>query len=123
MEKLFTEAEGVLLEVVFGGLVGLGEDEAEGDTVLAKKVGKLYIFLLRRYVAVDKQEDVDEVLTLEQVVIYHLLPLVALLHRGFGKAVAREVDQVPLAVNEVVIDGYGLAGLSGGTCEVVLFDQ
>ena len=59
---------------------------------------------------VDKQDDAPKDLAVDQVVFHHLAPGLLDLLVDLGIAVAREVDEIELTVNQEVVDGPGLAG-------------
>lgn len=95
-------------------LIGFCKDEGEGDLPFSQPVYEFEVDLLRGMAAVDEYENVDEVLSFSQIVFDHLFPFLPLSLRHFGKAIARQVDDIPLIVDVKVIDQLGFAGRAGG---------
>ena len=63
---------------------------------------------------VDEHKHIDQLFSHENIRTDHLLQLL-LHHLGtFGKAIARKVNQIPLVVDDEMVDEQSLARCSGG---------
>ena len=90
-------------------LVGLGEDDAEGHATLAQPVYELTVNLLLVVAHVDKYKNVSQLWTLQNIAGNHLLQLFLYGLRTLGEAIARQVDQIPLVVDDEMVDKQGLS--------------
>ena len=109
----------VLAYLVHAQFVGLRKHDGKGDAVLAKKTGELQINLLGRDARVDEQEEAYQTLAARDVVLNHLLQLGRGLLAALGIAVAREVHQMPLAVDAEMVDEHRLARRGGGHGQIL----
>ena len=100
----------VLLRLHRSELVRLGEDDGEGHRAFAEPVDEVRVNLHRVMTDVDEHEGVDELLALQDVRRNHLVEL--LLHglRSLCEAITRKVHEIPLIVDDKVIDEQRLAG-------------
>ena len=94
-------------------LVRLGEDDAKRHPALAQPIDKLAVDALLLVADVDEDKEVDELFALEDIARDHLLQaaLRRLRARPLGVAIARKVHQIPLVVDNEVVDEQGLARL------------
>ena len=53
---------------------------------------------------IDQQKDVDQLLASEDITANHLVKLGNLALRALGEAIAWEVDEIPVAIYQEVID-------------------
>ena len=109
--QLLHPLQGIALGTTSRQLVGLGEDDGERHVALAQPVDELAIDELLIVTDVDKHKEVGQLPALQHVLRYHLLKFVA---HGLGSrriAVAGKVNQIPLVVDDEVVDEQRLAGL------------
>ena len=69
---------------------------------------------------VDQDEKHDHLFRKIDIVPDHLLQLLLCCSRHLCIAVTREVDEVPLSVDEEMVDKPGLARLAGGHCKLLV---
>lgn len=97
--------------------IGFGKDQAKGDLPFFQVLNKLQVKFLRRMPAIDQYKDSDQVFAFAQVVFDHFLPFLSFCQRDFCKAVTRKVHDVPLAIDEKMVQEFGLTGCIGGFCQ------
>ena len=90
--------------------VGFGEDDGEGDTVFAEELQEVEVFPLRFVADVYEHKEAGELLAVEDIVLDEVLEFVHLPFATLCIAVAGEIDEVPLLVDEEMVDEQGLAG-------------
>ena len=88
--------------------VGFGENDGEGYSVLAQPV-----YGLRLVTAVDEDKEAGHLLALQNVGLYDALNLFLAFLSALGIAVARKVDDVPVLINQEMIDEHGLSRSCG----------
>ena len=91
-------------ELALAEFVCLGKDDAEGDVALAQPLHEFKIYLLRLMAAVNEHEEVRELATLKDIARDHLLELGPLGLAALGESVAGQVHDVPLVVDEEMVD-------------------
>ena len=101
---------GIGTRLAHAELVGFGEDDGERDIACPEPVDKLAVELLLLVADVNEHKDIDKLLTLEDIGAYHAVELVTLRLRTLGIAIAREVNEIPLAVDDEVVDEQRLTG-------------
>ena len=98
-------------------LVGLGEDEGEGDLVLDEPADELQVDFLRSVAGVDEDESATEVFAFEEVFGNEFVELIPQLLGHLGVAVAGEIDEPPGLVDFEEVDLAGAAGRFGNPGE------
>ena len=101
-----------LFALGFRELVGLGEDDAEGDAVFAQHLDEPQVDLLGFEPDVHQHEQEVHLLALDDVVGDQFRKLAALGFRRAGVAVAGQVDQIPGVVDAEVVYEARLSGRS-----------
>ncbi len=98
----------VLLHVASAGIVAelveLGEHYREWHTVFAEPVEKFQVDLHGLVARIDEDKEVGHLLASQDVSAYHLLQLFALLLASHGEAIAGQIDDIPLIVDEEMVD-------------------
>jgi len=110
----------VFLDELGFHLVGLGEDEGEGDPVFDEPGDELLIEFLRGVSGVDEDKDAAEALSHENVFRDKFVEAVALAFRHLGVAVAGEIDEPPLLVDVEEIHLLRATGSLGDAGEAFL---
>lgn len=98
-------------------LVGLGEDEGEGDLVLNEPADELEVDFLRSVAGVDEDESATEVFAFEKVFGNEFVELIPQLLGHLGVAVAGKIDESPGLVDFKEVDLAGAAGRFGNPGE------
>ena len=96
-------------ELALRELVGLREDYAEGNAVLAEPFDELEVDALRLMARINKKKEVHHLFATQDIARYHPLQFVPLLLSPLGIAIAGKVDEIPLIINNKVVDEYRLA--------------
>ena len=91
-------------------LVHFGEDDAEWHAVLAEPLHEFEVDFLGFVAAVDEDEQVCHLLTPENVAFDDAFEAVAVGFASASVAVAGKIDDIPLVVDEDVVDKHGLTG-------------
>ena len=107
----------VLLHDAGFDLVGLGEDEGEGDLVFNKPADELQVDFLRSVAGVDQGESAAEVFAFEGVFGDEFVELIPQLLGHLGIAVAGKIDEPPGLVDFKEVDLAGAAGRFGNPGE------
>ena len=103
-------------------LVGLGEDDGEGHSILAQPFDELEVYGQWLVAYVDEQEEVGHLFASEDVVLDDLRELVLGLLAALRVAIAGKVDEIPGLIDEEMVDehclarcgrGHGQLGLAG----------
>ena len=110
----------ILLATHLAQFVGLGEDDAEGDAVLAQPFHKLHVYALRLVTDVDEDKEVGHELAFQDVGGNHLFQLVLGFLAALGESVTGKIHQVPLLVDEEVVDEHGLSRHGGCLGQLVI---
>ena len=108
------ETVNIFLQFVAFVLVGFGEDDAERNTFFTEPFDELKVDGLRRQARIDEYKEAGELLSLQNIVLYEVTQLLHRLFAALGIAVAGEVDQEPLVVDEEVVDEEGFPRRGGG---------
>ena len=103
--------------------VCFGEDDGEGYTMFAKEREKSHVNGLRVVTDVDEDKEAGELFAFEHIVANHLAKLFHCLFASLGIAVPGQIDEIPIFVDEEVIDAHGLAWCGRGEGEVFPFCQ
>ena len=85
-------------------LVDLCEDERKGDFVFPEPFHKLQVDLLRFVATVDQDKQIRELFAFQDIIFDDPLDIFASLFSPLGKTIAREIDQIPLSVDEEMVD-------------------
>lgn len=93
--------------------VGFGENDGEGYSVLAQPFYESEVYGLRLVTAVDEDKEAGHLLALQNVGLYDALNLFLAFLSALGIAVARKVDDVPVLINQEMIDEHGLSRSCG----------
>lgn len=117
-EQGFADAGDVLLALSIRQAVGFGINDNEGQSFFAQPVNKFYINVLWRDIRIEQYKSTHQIGTAAEVALNHNFPLAAIGLRGARIAVAGQVHQIPVFVDEKKIDGLGFAGLAGGEGQV-----
>ena len=96
--------------LVRGELVAFGEDDPERNAVFAEQAHEIEVDLLWFEARIDQHEEEIHLLALEDVVEDQLRELFALPFRDARVTVAGQVDQVPAAVDQEMVDQPCFAG-------------
>ena len=104
-------------------LVGLGEDQTERNLPFSQVLNKFQVKLLGRMPAVDQDKDRNQILPFAQVVLDHLLPFLPFPQRHFCKAIPRKVDNIPLTVDDKMVQKLGLTGRIGSLGQFFITGQ
>ena len=94
-------------------LVSLREDNGKGYAVLAEKFQKVEILSLWLVTNVYEDEETGELLAVEDIVRDEVLEFVHLTLASLCVAIAWEIDEVPLAVDEEMVNQQRLARSRG----------
>ena len=88
--------------MIFGGsdfchseFVGLGENDGEGDSVVAEELDEGEVYLLGIVADVDEDKEAGELLTVEHIAVDHVFQFFHLFLAALCISVAWEVDDVP----------------------------
>ena len=84
--------------------VDLCEDERKGDFVFPEPFHKLQVDLLRFVATVDQDKQIRELFAFQDIIFDDPLDIFASLFSPLGKTIAREIDQIPLSVDEEMVD-------------------
>ena len=103
--------------------VGLGEHNGKGNAGKAEPIDELKVNGLRFQTHVDQHEDVHQLLAPQDVAANHLVEPGNLSLRALGKAIARQVDKVPLLINNKVVDQKCLSGSCRCLCQLPVVRQ
>ena len=112
----------VLALALCAQLVGLGEDDGEGHSILAQPFDELKVYGQWLVAYVDEQEEVGHLFSSEDVALDDLREFVFGLLAALRVAIAGKVDEIPGLVDEEVVDehrlarsgrGHGQLGLAG----------
>ncbi len=90
-------------------LSAFGENDGKGYAVLAQPFCKLEVDGLRLMAAVDEDKEAGHLLALQYIGLYDALNLFLPFLSAFGIAVSRKVDDVPVLVDQEMIDEHGLS--------------
>ena len=99
----------VLAQTYRSQLVALGEYQRERHPVLAQPLNELEVDGHGSMTAVDEQEEVGHLLSLQDITLNHLAQALAVFLAPLGIAVAGEIHEIPAVVDEEVVDEHGLA--------------
>ena len=94
-------------------LVGFGENDGKRHSVLAQPFYESEVYGLRFVAAVDEDKEAGHLLALQNVGLYDALNLFLAFLSALGIAVARKIDDVPVLINQEVIDEHGLSRSCG----------
>ena len=92
--------------------VGFGENDGEGYSVLAQPFYESEVYGLRLVTAVDEDKEAGHLLALQNVGLYDALNLFLAFLSALGIAVARKVDDVPVLINQEMIDEMVFPGVA-----------
>jgi len=98
------------LKLTLRELVGLREDDPEGDAVHAEHLDESEVDFLGFEARIDQNEEVVQLFALEDVVGDELREFAHGRLRGAGIAISGQIDQVPFAVDLKMVDQTGLSG-------------
>lgn len=101
-----------LLALGFRELVGLGEDQPEGDAVHAEHLDELQVDLLGFEADVHQHEEIVEPFAAEHIVGDELREGAAYALRRTGVSVPGQIHEIPGVVDAEVVDKPGFAGCS-----------
>lgn len=101
-------------------LIGLCEDNAKGYALSAQELHKVEVYFERFVAAVDQHKEKVESLSLSDVVGNDGGKLAPYGLRGAGVAIARQVHQPPLLIDQKVVDEFSLAGGCRHLCDLAL---
>lgn len=104
-------------------LVGLCEDEDEGDLVFDEPLGELQVDFLWRDAGIDEHKHTAEIGPIDEVVRDKILELLALVARCLGVAIAGKVHQRPFLVDEKEVDEPGPSRGAGNLGEILFAGQ
>ena len=90
-------------------LVGLGEDDGEGHSILAQPFDELEVYGQWLVAYVDEQEEVGHLFASEDVALDDLRELVLGLLAALRVAIAWKVDEIPGLIDEEMVDEHRLA--------------
>ena len=65
-------------------------------------MNEVKVDLLRRNIAIYEYKQIRHLLTMENIVVYHIIEALLIRFAAFGVAVAREIHQIPLIINKEV---------------------
>ena len=117
-ERLF-ESGKVFHHLTLIFLIGFCKDDGERDAIFAKELDKGEVDFLGRDARIDQNEDVGQLFAFEHIVGGHFLPKGAVVAGSARIAIAREIDEIPLLVDEEMVDELGFAGASACFSEVL----
>jgi len=114
-EVFYILADGTLIL-----LIRFGEDQAKRDLPLAQLIDKFEIIFLRAVPTVDEDENSHQVFAFAKVILDHFLPFFPAGQGNLCKAIAGQIDDIPLVVDIEMIDQLGFAGGAGGLGQLVI---
>src|SRR5690349_18685039 len=103
-EQLLFDVLDVFTQLCLRVLVGLCINNAERNVILTTPHHEFKVNFLQRQSAVDQHEQTNEVLSLFAIVINDRLYLSPFILTYFCKTISREIDKIPLVVDDKMID-------------------
>lgn len=103
----------LLLSCAAADLVRLGGNHGERDVHLAEEEVHLLIVLGRLVADIHEAQDVAQFIGLLEVILHHLAPAEFLLLINLGEAVAGQVNQMKVVVEQEGVDEPGFSGRLG----------
>lgn len=110
---------GVLVEQRLADTVGLGENDSERNLSLSECINEININFLGRQVGVNKHKGYRELLAFDQIVVDHRGKIILFLFGNAGEAISRQVNQVPVFIDQKKIEQTGFARGGGDFRESV----
>ena len=95
-------------------LVGFGEDDGEGDAVLAQPFDELQVDGLGFQPAVYQDKETGHLGALQDIAFDDVLDLLLSLETAFCVTVSGQIHNIPVLVDEEVIDQHGFSWGSRG---------
>ena len=84
--------------------VCFSEDDAEGDFIISQEFYEIQIILLRFMTRINKQKKIRHLLTHKNIASNHLSQILCFRLTPASKTIAGKIHQIPLLVNQEVID-------------------
>ena len=100
----------VSFHISFLRSIGFGKNNFEREATHPQPVDKLQINVLRRNPCIDQNENANQVLSFQEIIPDHLVIFFSFRLACFCISVSRQVYQIPLFINEKMIDCSGFPG-------------
>ena len=110
----------VLQHLAGAQLVGLGKYNGKGHTAGTQPLDKLQVDFLCLQTYIDQQKHVYQLFALQNIAVNHLLQFLHLFLGTLGKSVAWQIHQIPLVINNKVVDEQRFTGCSTGLGQILL---
>ena len=88
-------------------LIGFGENEAEGNSILTKEMNEIEVYLLGSESTIDEYKEAQKLLTANDIVVNHLHQFVLFLLTSLCISITRKVNKVPTVIDLEIVDEHG----------------